>query len=197
MEIEQRFVGLERQISEIIQRLDREGELKNSAETEAFLLQRENENLKDENLALRLEIVDLEEIIKKNSEERSEKKGLKTDVFLHQNQENNISEKMYLNSKARTIPRDDLWPTSRFSTLNQEREDPWQFPKRSTKSNHFSATSFETANRFKGLEDYEITDNKPFESSKTSSARVTIDKEITSPKPTRNVVPGSIATLMR
>ena len=59
MEIEQRFVGLERQISQIIQRLDREGELKNGAETEAFLLLRENKNLKDENLALRLEIADL------------------------------------------------------------------------------------------------------------------------------------------
>ena len=44
MEIEQRFVGLERQISQIIQRLDREGELKNDAETEAFLLLRENKN---------------------------------------------------------------------------------------------------------------------------------------------------------
>ena len=108
---------------------------------------------------------------------------------MHQNQEENISEKMYLNSKARTMPRDDLRPTW-FSTLDLEREDPWQFPKRTAKSNCFSATSFETANRFNGLQDYEITDNKPFEFSKTSSARVTIDKEITSPKPTRNVVPG-------
>ena len=189
MEIEQRFVGLERQISEIMQRLDREGEQKSGAETEAFLLQRENKNLKGENLALRLEIADLKEIIRKNSEKRSEKKGLKTDVFLHQNQEENISEKMYLNSKARTIPRDDLRPSC-FSTLDLEREDPWQFPKRTAKSNCFPATSFETANRFNGLQDYEITDNKPFEFSKTSSARVTIDKEITSPKPTRNVVPG-------
>ena len=75
MEIEQRFVGLERQISEIMQRLDREGEQKSGAETEAFLLQRENKNLKGENLALRLEIADLKEIIRKNSEKRSEKKA--------------------------------------------------------------------------------------------------------------------------
>ena len=110
--------------------------------------------------------------------------------FLHQNQEGNISEKMYLNSKVRKISRDDLRPTSRFSTFDPEREDPWQFPKRTTKSNDLSTASFETANRFNCLEDYEVANNKPFESSKTNSARVTIDKEITSPKPTRNVVPG-------
>ena len=75
MEIEQRFVGLERQISEIMQRLDREGEQKSGAETEAFLLQREHKNLKGENLALRLEIADLKEIFRKNSEKRSEKKA--------------------------------------------------------------------------------------------------------------------------
>ena len=148
MEIEQRFVGLENQISEIIQRLDREGELKNSAETETFLLQRENRNLKDENLALRLEIADLKEIIRKNSEKRSEKKAEKS---LHQNQEDNISEKMYFNSKVQTVSRDDLRPTSRFITLDPEREDPWQFPKRTTRSNCLPAISFETANRFNRL----------------------------------------------
>ena len=82
MEIEQRFVGLEQQISKIFQRLDREGEQKVSAEIEAFLIQRENKNLKDENLTLRLEINDLKEIIRKTSEKISEKRGLKTDVTL-------------------------------------------------------------------------------------------------------------------
>ncbi len=190
-EIEQRFAGIEQQISKIFLRLDREGEQKVSAETEAFLLQRENLNLKDENLALRLEIDKLKDIIRKNSENRSEKNEPKKDTFLQQNQEKeNIFERMYLKSDVQNIWGDDLRPTSRFSTFDAEKEDPWQFPKRTTKPNHLSAISFETANRFNTLENYGITNNKPFGSSKTSSTRKTIDKEITSQKTARNVVPG-------
>ena len=78
------------------------------------------------------------------------------------------------------ISRDDLRPTT----------SPWQFPKRTAKSNCLSAVSFETTNRFNGLGDYEISNNNPFESSKTTSARETINDEPTAQKTTRNVVPG-------